>query len=145
MQAYESVAPPAVKPEPMAAPKTSATSSAPPAQTPLRLASLDAYRGFVMLLMMGPALGFATVAKSIPNNPFWAFLGRQQTHVEWTWGSLHDLIQPSFSFIVGVALPFSIMARIARGQAQGALTMHAFFRAFILILLGAFLASDGRV
>jgi len=141
MQAYESVAPPAAKPEPVVAPKTSAAPSVPPAPAPVRVASLDAYRGFVMLLMMGPVLGFATMAKTLPQNKLFAFLGHHQTHVEWAGGSLHDLIQPSFSFIVGVALPFSIMARMARGHTQGKLAAHAFFRAFILILLGAFLAS----
>ena len=42
-----------------------------------------------------------------------------QSHVEWTGCSLHDLIQPSFSFLVGVALPFSLASRLARGQSQG--------------------------
>ena len=32
--------------------------------------------------------------------------------------SLHDLIQPSFSFLVGVALPFSLASRLARGQSK---------------------------
>ena len=31
-----------------------------------------------------------------------------RSHVEWVGCSLHDLIQPSFSFLVGVALPFSL-------------------------------------
>jgi predicted acyltransferase len=129
-------------PEVEAAPHTAISSPA-SAATPafVRVASLDAYRGFVMLLMMGPVLGFAALAKAMPQNKLFAFLGHHQTHVEWAGGSLHDLIQPSFSFIVGVALPFSIMARISRGQTQGKLAAHAFFRAFVLILLGAFLAS----
>jgi heparan-alpha-glucosaminide N-acetyltransferase len=112
---------------------------------PVRVASLDAYRGFVMLLMMaGLTLGLAAVAHAIPGNPYWAFLGHHQTHVEWTGASLHDLIQPSFSFIVGVALPFSIMARMARGQSRGKLALHAFFRAFLLIVIGTFLASVNK-
>ena len=43
-----------------------------------------------------------------------------RTHVEWVGCSLHDLIQPSFSFLVGVALPFSIAGRLARGQSTAA-------------------------
>jgi predicted acyltransferase len=54
---------------------------------------------------------------------------------------LHDMIQPSFSFLVGVALPFSIGNRRARGQSAEAVTGHAFFRAFLLIALGIFLRS----
>ena len=29
------------------------------------------------------------------------------------------MIQPSFSFLVGVALPFSLASRLARGQSKG--------------------------
>jgi predicted acyltransferase len=63
--------------------------------------------------------------------------------VEWIGCSLHDLIQPSFSFMVGAALPFSIANRRARGQSMGGLTAHAFWRALLLILLGVFLRSTG--
>ncbi len=115
-----------------------------PPTIPQRLISLDAYRGFVMLLMMAEVLRFKAVANTLPGSGFWSFLAYHQTHVEWIGCSLHDLIQPSFSFIVGVALPFSIAARTARGQTRGALTRHAFFRAFILIALGVFLRSVGK-
>jgi predicted acyltransferase len=57
---------------------------------------------------------------------------------------LHDMIQPSFSFLVGVALPFSLANRRAKGQAFGAMTLHAFARALILVLLGIALRSVGR-
>src|SRR6185436_7038388 len=67
-----------------------------------------------------------------------------QSHVEWIGCSLHDLIQPSFSFIVGVALPFSIATRLARGQSPGQMTMHALWRSLLLILLGVFLRSTSR-
>lgn len=66
---------------------------------------VDAYRGFVMLLIMGEALQFERVAETVAGNAFWKFLAWHQTHVEWIGCSLHDLIQPSFSFLVGVALP----------------------------------------
>lgn len=111
---------------------------------PPRLVSLDAYRGFVMLMMMAGMLGLAKVASAVPDSAFWAFLGWHQSHVEWIGCSLHDLIQPSFSFIVGVALPFSIAARAARGQARAQLSVHAFGRAFVLIALGVFLRSVGK-
>ncbi|MDP3073652.1 MAG: hypothetical protein Q8N18_25435 [Opitutaceae bacterium] len=109
-----------------------------------RLYSLDAYRGFVMLLMMGEVLKLPAVAKALPDSRLWAFLAYHQTHVAWIGASLHDLIQPSFSFIVGVALPFSISARLARGHAVTGLTLHAAWRAVLLIALGLFLRSVGR-
>ena len=53
-------------------------------------------------------------------------------------------MRPSFSFIVGVALPFSIAARMARGQTTGKLTLHAAWRSLLLIALGVFLRSVGK-
>ncbi len=108
---------------------------------PNRIAAIDAYRGLVMLLMMGEVLNFCDVARNLPGNGFWAFLCHHQSHVDWVGCVLHDLIQPSFSFLVGVSLPFSIASRLAKGQTQGAMTLHAFGRALTLILLGVFLRS----
>ena len=108
-----------------------------------RIASVDAYRGFVMLLMMGEVLRFGRVSRAIPGNVFWAFLTKHQSHVEWIGCSLHDMIQPSFSFLVGVALPFSLARRTEEGQPQWRRTLHAFWRALILVLLGVFLRSTG--
>jgi predicted acyltransferase len=105
------------------------------------LVSLDAYRGFVMFLMMAEVLRCCRVAAAAHGSGLWGFLCRHQSHVEWIGCSLHDLIQPSFSFIVGVALPFSIANRLARGQARVPMSLHAFWRALVLILLGVFLRS----
>jgi len=110
----------------------------------LRLTSVDAYRGFVMLLMMAEVLRFSRVARALPESAFWKFLAYHQSHVEWIGCSLHDLIQPSFSFLVGVALPFSIASRTGRGQSRTQMTWHAAWRALVLVLLGVFLRSIGR-
>lgn len=109
-----------------------------------RLASVDVYRGFVMLLMMAEILSFRRVAQQLPESSFWQFLHFHQDHVAWTGSSLHDLIQPSFSFLVGVALPFSLASRRARGATFGPLFGHALVRALILIVLGIFLRSMHR-
>ena len=111
------------------------------ANPPPRLASLDAYRGGVMLLMMAEVLRLSRVAAAVPGSGFWGFLAHHQSHVEWIGCSLHDLIQPSFSFMVGVALPFSIASRLAKGQSPLAMRAHAFGRALILVALGIFLRS----
>src|SRR5215475_8459662 len=92
---------------------------------PQRLASIDAYRGFVMLLMMAEALRLCAVSAALPDSGFWRFLCYHQSHVEWVGCSLHDLIQPGFSFLVGVALPFSLASRAARGQSVRAQSLHA--------------------
>ena len=97
-----------------------------------------------MLLIIGEALGFAAVAAAVPASRFWALLAHCQTHVPWLGCSPHDLIQPSFSFLVGVALPFSIASRLARGQSGWRMTAHAFLRALVLVALGIFLRSVGK-
>jgi heparan-alpha-glucosaminide N-acetyltransferase len=108
---------------------------------PARLASIDAYRGLVMFLMMAEVLNLRDVARNVPGNKFWELLHHHQSHVEWVGCSLHDLIQPSFSFLVGVALPFSLDSRLARGQSKARMTAHALWRSLILVALGIFLRS----
>jgi heparan-alpha-glucosaminide N-acetyltransferase len=109
-----------------------------------RQISVDVYRGFVMFLMMAEVLHLCRVSSALSGNRFWQILCYHQSHVEWIGCSLHDLIQPSFSFLVGVALPYSIASRMARGQQPAMMTLHAMWRAIILILLGVFLRSTSR-
>lgn len=112
--------------------------------TPGRVGSIDAYRGFVMFLMMAEVLALSRVARAFPESRLWQFLAYHQTHVDWRGCSLHDLIQPSFSFLVGVALPFSLASRQRRGEPRWFSLLHAAWRAVILVFLGIFLRSVGR-
>lgn len=109
---------------------------------PTRLTSADVYRGFVMLLMMGEVLRFYKVSEALPESTFWSFLAFNQDHVEWVGCSLHDLIQPSFSFLVGVVLPYSVSSRLTQESSFSKLFFHALKRSLILILLGVFLRSQ---
>src|SRR5260221_4070388 len=111
---------------------------------PSRLSSLDAYRGFVMLLMASEGLGITQVARTFKESGFWQFLSYQTDHVQWTGCSLWDLIQPSFMFMVGVAMPYSLASRRAKGQPFGQMFLHALWRSLILAYLGIFLRSVGR-
>jgi heparan-alpha-glucosaminide N-acetyltransferase len=108
---------------------------------PTRLASIDVYRGFVMFLMMAEVLELRQMAEAFPDSKVWQDLAYNQTHVMWRGCSLHDLIQPSFSFLVGTALPFSLANRAAREQSLARVTVHAAWRAFLLTALGVFLRS----
>jgi heparan-alpha-glucosaminide N-acetyltransferase len=81
------------------------------------------------------------VAKALPGSGFWNFLAYHQTHTEWAGCSLHDTIQPGFSFLVGVALPYSIAARVAKGGAFRGMFLHALWRSLLLVALGVFLRS----
>lgn len=109
--------------------------------SPPRNVAVDAYRGLVMVLMMAEVLEFSRVSEAFPASLFWKFLAYNQTHVQWAGCSLHDLIQPGFSFLVGVALPYSIASRIAKGGTFWKLFAHALWRAFLLVALGVFLRS----
>jgi predicted acyltransferase len=111
---------------------------------PTRLTSADVYRGFVMLLMMAEVLSFHKVSEALPESTFWSFLAFNQSHVEWIGCSLHDLIQPSFSFLVGVVLPYSIASRLTQERSFSKVFGHALWRSLILILLGIFLRSQHR-
>lgn len=122
---------------------------APPVQgPPRRMGSIDAYRGLVMFLMMAEVLRTCEVAGRLKEAGagagIWEFLCHHQSHVEWIGCVLHDTIQPSFSFLVGVALPFSVASRLARGQSKGLMTAHALWRSLLLVFLGVFLRSVGR-
>lgn len=116
--------------------------ASPPAR-PVRNVAVDAYRGFVMLLMMAEVLQLARVAAAYPGS--WAInvLAYHQSHVPWAGASLHDLIQPSFSLLVGVALAYSFARRVAEDGLAKALA-HATWRSLLLIALGVFLRSMGR-
>lgn len=110
-------------------------------QPTVRNLAIDTYRGAVMFLMMAEVLQLARVAAAYPGNWFWETLAYHQTHVAWAGASLHDLIQPSFSFLVGVALPYSIASRLAKGGMYTGMFAHALWRALLLIALGIFLRS----
>jgi predicted acyltransferase len=118
-----------------------------------RLASIDVFRGMVMFLMLAEMLRLGRFAdmrftsswgKWMTEHHVWDWLKFHTTHVEWSGGSLHDMIQPGFSFLVGVSLPFSLAARQARGQSRWSMLLHAAWRAMALVLLGIFLRSLGR-
>jgi predicted acyltransferase len=113
-------------------------------QATTRIAAVDAYRGLVMFLMMAEVLRLGAVARKLPDDPTWQLLAHHQTHVAWAGCSPHDLIQPSFSFLVGTALPFSLASRLKRGQSLKVASFHAAWRALLLIGLGIFLRSVGQ-
>src|SRR4029077_19941417 len=120
---------------------TPGTREAGSAQPAGRNIAIDSYRGFVMLLMMAEVLQLSRVAAAYPGSLFWKILAFNQTHVEWFGCSLHDTIQPGFSFLVGVAVPYSIASRIAKGARFTELFWHALWRSLVLIALGVFLRS----
>jgi heparan-alpha-glucosaminide N-acetyltransferase len=123
----------------VAAPRSQQPAVAPAAQT--RVTSIDVFRGFVMFLMLAEAMRLWTLHNAFPASRFWSIVAFNTTHVPWQGCSLHDLIQPAFSFLAGAALPFSIASRRGRGESFGRMLAHAIWRSAALILLGIFLRS----
>ena len=95
-----------------------------------------------MLVLASGDFAIAEVAKSFPDSPLWQFLGYEFEHVPWTGCSFWDLIQPSFMFMVGAAIPYSHASRVAKGQSSFRMAAHVLYRSVVLILLGVFLASS---
>jgi heparan-alpha-glucosaminide N-acetyltransferase len=115
------------------------------ATPPPRLASLDAFRGFTMLFMASEIARLPrALLQTYPEHGVAFFVADMLEHREWVGVTPWDLIQPSFMFMVGVALPFSLAARRARGDAFGRLFGHALVRSLLLVALGIFLRSQGR-
>jgi len=119
-------------------------SPAPVASPVTRVPSIDAFRGFVMFLMLAETMRLWTLHDAFPSSAFWAAVAYNTTHVPWQGCSLHDLIQPAFSFLAGASLPFSIASRQARGESFRRMLGHTLRRSAILILLGIFLRSMER-
>jgi predicted acyltransferase len=124
-------------------PVTTPASERQPAAAPAvtRVLSIDVFRGFVMFLMLAEAMRLWTLQEAFPTSRFWAWVAFNTTHVPWQGCSLHDLIQPAFSFLAGASLPFSIASRRGRGESFRKMLAHAVWRSLMLILLGIFLRS----
>ncbi|MFB3923881.1 MAG: acyltransferase family protein [Terriglobia bacterium] len=107
-----------------------------------RYIALDAFRGFIMLLLASGGLGFG----ALQNDPTYGGIAAWFDHVEWAGAVFWDLIQPSFMFMVGVAMPFALAIRTAKGATPRDNLKHVAVRALKLILLSQFLiiAADGH-
>lgn len=107
-----------------------------------RLQSIDAYRGLVMFAIASYGLGIHAAAKNFPDCAVWRFLEHQTEHVPWVGCVPWDMIQPSFMFLVGVAMAFSCAKRHRRGDSYGSMFGHAVVRSIVLVALGVLLASN---
>ncbi|MBM3965940.1 MAG: DUF5009 domain-containing protein [Planctomycetes bacterium] len=110
---------------------------------------MDVYRGMVMFLMLAEVLHWNRLREFKDGVSPWIqsvfeWVSFHTSHVEWRGCSLHDMIQPSFSFLVGTSLAFSYTKRVASGQSWGKMFLHACWRSLILIFLGVFLRSLGK-
>lgn len=107
----------------------------PIAQKSNRLFSIDALRGFDMILISG---GGAFI-ELLEGNTGWAWvdtLAQQLKHPAWNGFTFYDFIFPLFLFIAGVSIPFSLNKGLAMGLSKTDLYKKAFRRMLLLIILG---------
>ncbi len=103
-----------------------------------RLQSLDAYRGLIMFTLL-----CGGIFHSLKGHPTWNWLFLQNEHVAWAGCVYWDLIQPAFTFMVGVSMPFAFARRAEMGDSWPQQFRHALIRAFNLMLIGILLDHFG--
>ena len=100
-----------------------------------RLRSIDALRGFDMLLIYGAA-AFLVQLRGVTGLAWVDAVADQLVHPEWIGFTFYDVVFPLFLFIVGVVQPFSLAANLQRGAGRWAIYRRAGRRMLVLIVLG---------
>jgi len=118
---------------------SSAVKAAPSA---VRLASLDALRGFDMFWIIGADEVIRAVAANT-HSRILAGLADQFEHVPWAGFHFYDLIFPLFLFMIGVSIPYSFTKRQQRGDSKRKIYAHVLTRVAILIFMG--MMVNGRI
>jgi heparan-alpha-glucosaminide N-acetyltransferase len=103
-----------------------------------RYLALDAYRGYIMFVLVSGGFGLAELAK---RRPAFTGIANQFDHMPWEWITFWDLIQPAFMFMVGVAMPFALAHRREQGDTERQLFWHVAARSLRLILMSQILVS----
>ena len=102
---------------------------------PGRLGSLDAFRGFVMLWIIGGE-GLMAGLAALGHNRVVEAVVYQLNHTPWQGLRFYDCIWPSFMLMVGVSVPLSFRKRSLTETYHEQLA-HAAKRAIVLFLLGS--------
>lgn len=102
---------------------------------PKRLASLDALRGFDMLMISG---GGTFIYLLHDKTPFkWVDgLASQFVHPKWNGFTFYDFIFPLFLFLAGTSLSYSLASGLSKGISKSELYKKVGKRMLILIVLG---------
>jgi heparan-alpha-glucosaminide N-acetyltransferase len=104
-----------------------------------RYLALDAYRGFIMLLLASEGFGFS----ELHNDPTWGRVASWFNHVPWEGAVFWDMIQPAFMFMVGVAMPFAFAKRAEQGATPRDNLRHVLGRSLRLIIMSQILICVG--
>jgi len=107
-----------------------------------RILSIDFFRGFTMFLLVGGIGGIFGKLDESNLSPVVSLVQNQLSHVQWEGLRFWDLIQPFFMFIVGVAMPFSLTRRWAKGHSWRKTFYHVLTRCLYLLLIGWAISSS---
>ncbi len=99
-----------------------------------RLLSLDVFRGFDMMMIVGFDALMIALDAWLFGGPGW--LTRQFRHPNWFGLSFYDTIFPTFIFIAGMSFPFSHAKQTGRGDGRGAICLRIIRRALVLVAFG---------
>lgn len=102
---------------------------------PNRVLSIDALRGFDMLLIIFADQFFYWLHEGA-DHPFTASLAKQFSHPEWFGSTFYDIIMPLFLFVVGAVIPFSLSKRFQENTTKIAIYKKLIRRFVILFILG---------
>jgi predicted acyltransferase len=102
---------------------------------PQRLLSIDALRGFDMLLISGGGT-FLVLLENKTGLAGVDWIADQLKHPTWNGFTFYDFIFPLFLFIAGVSMAFSLNKGIEMGLSKSELYKKAFWRMLILVILG---------
>ena len=101
-----------------------------------RLHSLDALRGWIMVLLALEAAGLYEHLEPLAEGTFWAPVLEQFFHHPWNGLHFWDLIQPGFMFIAGAAMAFSIKRQRDEGASRALTGMRTLKRSGWLFFWG---------
>ncbi|PZV83266.1 putative acyltransferase [Algoriphagus aquaeductus] len=100
-----------------------------------RLISIDALRGFDMLMICGADAFFRSL-EGKTSMTWLDSLAHQFEHPEWIGFTFYDFIFPLFLFVAGVSIPFSLWKLKEANAPKSQIYRKAFWRMMILIGLG---------
>ena len=95
--------------------------------TPARIASIDIFRGLTMAVMI-----FVNELADVRGLPWWTYHAK----ANWDVMTYVDMVYPFFLFIVGLAIPLAIRARLKKNPSTPALWLYFVLRSVSLIVLG---------
>jgi predicted acyltransferase len=105
------------------------------AKDPTRIMSIDALRGFDMLMIIFVDRFFFSLNKGA-GSAATKFLEAQFQHPDWFGSHFYDIIMPLFLFIVGAVIPYSLSKKINENMSKIIIYKSLFRRFIILFVLG---------